>query len=120
MLIEGWNKSVFKKLHNFQEEERITRNGVKRLFYDNPYEIIKLWGSTQGKTEGHPRRTLNGEEVYSIAGPRNGRPWSLMGSNEYISGGYIILYDVNSIGFRVFPFNRMTKLEYNETIYNIV
>jgi len=109
--------SYLKHLYKFQEE-RITRNGVKRLFYDNPYEIIKLWGSTEGKTK--ERRTLTGEEVYSIAGPRSGRPWSLMGTDRYIVGGYIILYDVNSSGFRVFPFRRMDKLEYNGKIYNIV
>jgi hypothetical protein len=114
----GFNKSVLSKLQKFQEET-LSRSQLKQLFYDNQYEIMRIWGETEGKTEGHPRRTLRGEEVYSIFGPRNQRPWSLMGSNEYINGGYIILYDVSRIGFRVFPFNRITKVEYNGITYNI-
>jgi hypothetical protein len=112
---------VLNRLVKFQGEEVLTIRGVKELFYDNPYEIMKIWGSTEGKTEGHPTRTLSGERVYSIAGPRSGRPWNLMGTNQYIQGGYIILYDVDATpaGFRVFPFNKMDKIEYEGQTYTI-
>jgi hypothetical protein len=118
-MIFGWDKRVSKKLHMFQGE-RISRNALKQLFYDNQYEVMKVWGSTEGKTPGHPRRTLRGEEVYSIFGPRNQAPWNRMGTNDYVEGGYIILYDVSRVGFRTFPFNRITKVEYNGTTYNII
>lgn len=118
-MIFGWNKNISKKVHRFQSE-KISRNGLKQLFYNNQYQEMRIWGSTEGKTEGHPRRTLNGEKVFSIFGPRSGRPWSLMGTNEYIQGGYVILYDVNKEGFRVFPFNRITKVEFNDVTYEII
>ena len=79
---------------------------------------MKIWGSTEGKTK--PRRQLNGEEVFSIFGPKSELPYSEMGSNEYINGGYVILYDVGREGFRVFPFNRITKVEFRDVIYEVI
>ena len=118
----GWNKSVSKKLQKFNGET-LTRNQLKQFFYDNQYEIMKIWGQTEGRTPGHPRRTLRGEEVYSVFGP-GGRA---MGGRAYwnngfsgTSNGYIILFDVSRSGFRVFPIGRITKVVYNETTYNVV
>jgi hypothetical protein len=118
----GFNKSVLSKLQKFQGE-RISRNQLKQLFYDNQYEIMQIWGETEGRTPGHPRRTLRGEEVYSVFGP-GGRA---MGGRQYwnngfsgTSNGYIILFDVSRSGFRVFPIGRITKVVYNETTYNVV
>ena len=118
-MIFGWNKKVSKKVARFATE-KISRNGLKQLFYNNQYEVMKIWGETEGRTPGHPRRTLRGEEVFSIFGPRSGAPWSNFGSNEYISGGYIVLYDVKKEGFRVFPFNRITKVEFRDTEYEVI
>lgn len=121
-MIFGWNKSVSKKLQRF-EGEKISRNGLKQLFYDNQYEIMKIWGQTEGRTPDHPRRTLRGEEVYSVFGPggkaMNGRRYWVDGFSG-TSNGYVILFDVSRSGFRVFPIGRIEKVEYNGTTYNII
>jgi hypothetical protein len=119
MLVNNVNKGILKRIQKFQTE-RITRNGLKQLFYDNTYEPIKLWGETEGATPEHPRRKINGEEVYSIFGPRNQAPWNKMGTNSYIQGGYIILFSITEGGFRTYPFNKMERVEYRGTTYEII
>ena len=117
-MIGFWNKKVSRRLFEMQAEP-ISVNQLKKLIYDNKYEPVRIWGSTEGKTPGHPRRTLRGEQVYSIQGPRNEAPWNKMGTNAYINEGYVILYDINKTGFRTFPFKRITKIEIDNQLYRV-
>lgn len=114
----GINNNVLKKLQKFQAE-RISLSGLKQLLYDN-YEIFYIWGRTEGKTK--PARTFRRAEAYSIAGP-NGKAMSgaqYWVPGRYVKDGYVILYDVEKSGFRTFPIHRITKIEKDGVIYEVV
>lgn len=118
-MIFGWNKGVSKKVTKF-ETDKISRNGLKQLFYNNQYETMQIWGKTSGKTKNS--RTLSGEEVFSVFGP--GR--KAMNGAEYwkngfggTTNGYIILYDVNKTGFRVFSIDDIDKVKFRDVEYTL-
>jgi hypothetical protein len=98
------SNSVYKRLVSLQEEA-ISVTQLKDILYDN-YEIMYIWGSTEGKTR--PRRTLTREQVYSVAGP-----------GRYVPEGYVILYDVDRGGFRTFPMGRITRIEKDGQVFRV-
>ena len=111
------SNSVYKRLVSLQEEA-ISVAQLKDILYDN-YEIMYIWGSTQGKTR--PRRTFTREQVYSVDGP-NGK--SMGGAQYWIPGryvkdGYVILYDVDRGGFRTFPMGRITRIEKDGQVFRV-
>jgi len=109
--------NVYKRLVKLQEEA-ISVSQLKDILYDN-YEIMYIWGRTEGRTK--PSRTFSREQVYSVSGPGNramsGVPYWIPG--RYVPEGYVILYDVDRGGFRTFPINRITRIEKDNQIFRV-
>jgi len=109
--------NVYKRLVKLQEEA-ISVSQLKDILYDN-YEIMYIWGRTEGKTK--PSRTFSREQVYSVAGPggraMNGAEYWVPG--RYVPEGYVILFDVDRSGFRTFPINRITRIEKDNQIFRV-
>jgi hypothetical protein len=115
----GWNKKVSNRLSNLVElqAETISLAQLKQILYDS-YEVFSIWGQTEGRTK--PRRTIRGEQMYSVAGPNgyamggrraSNKPGPRYWTNMFVPEGYVILYNVSKGGFRTYPINRITEIE---------
>ena len=115
----GWNKKVSNRLSNLVElqAETISVAQLKGILYDS-YEVFSIWGETEGRTK--PRRTIRGEQMYSVAGPggyamggrrKSNPPGPRYWTDMFVPEGYVILYNVSKGGFRTYPINRITEIE---------
>lgn len=92
----GFSSSVNKKLHKFQESE-ISRDTMKEWVLDW-YEPIKIFTRKKDGT----RMT---REMYTVAGPSGNVKY------DYSAKGYMILYDIDKLGFRTIIFRNVYKVE---------
>ena len=108
---------VYERLLKLQEES-ISVSELKDMLY-NAYDPFYIWGRTEGKTK--PARTFSRAEAYSIAGP-GGRAMSgarYWVPGRYVRDGYVILFDVQRAGFRVFPIHRISRIEKDGVQYRV-
>lgn len=113
-MIYGINKRVNKYLQKFATPT-ISRTKLKEFLY-NHYEPFFIWGRTEKEN-----KTLSRVEAYSIVGP-GGRAMNgaVYWGNRYVQGGYVILYNVEKLGFRTYPINKITKIEKEGVVYKVV
>lgn len=113
-MIYGINKTVNKYLQKFATPT-ISRTKLKEFLYDH-YEPFFIWGRTEKEN-----KALEREEAYSIFGPggkaMNG---AIYWTDRYVAGGYVILYNVEKLGFRTYPINKITKIEKGNIVYKVV
>ena len=98
----GISSSVSKKLHKFQENE-ISRDTMEEWVMDL-YEPIKIFTR---KKDG----TRMVREMYTVFGPSGNVKYN------YQAKGYMILYDIEKLGFRTIIFRNVYKVEREERTY---